>query len=230
MMRVTSIRVFWRESPQGRQRVSHICITPAHAASYRKACMQHGVQSHTSGNIKCCVVDVVQVRLACCQHTSRLIVQYILGTACLDWLVHVNTPTRTMLPSSPLFMHLSAWSRLLICLAAFISGTGGTQVANNSNSTGLLCKATKQGYTVRVDAEQFNAQTHTSWFGTFVMQETMHKTWCCTVTRHAISHQDPEGQYAQCYLTTLSIDRLTRPGYICSTWSSSVMKYTGLRF
>lgn len=109
-------------------------------------------------------------------------------------------------------MHLSARSRLLTCLAAFISGTGVTQVANNSNLTGLLCKATKQGCTVTVDAEQFSAQTHTSWFGTFVMQETMHKTWCCTVTRHAISHQDPEGQYTQCYLTTLSIARLTRPG------------------
>ena len=60
--------------------------------------MQHGVQSHISGNNKCCVVDVVQGRLACCQHISRLIIlQYILGTACLDWLVHVTIPARTML-------------------------------------------------------------------------------------------------------------------------------------
>ncbi len=127
-------------------------------------------------------------------------------------------------------MYLSARSCLPICLAAFPSGTGPS--CDSSNSTGLLHSAIKQTCTVKNRCSVIpctDALTHASWFSTFAMQKSMQTPQSCTISKHIITHQGPQGQCTHWNSTTASVDRLTRPGHICFTWSGSFMKYIGIR-
>lgn len=191
--------------------------------------MQYSMQNHTSGNDgndKCCLMDVVQAILACrqCFGISQGCLCYIHSALLLltGWSLHFFCRHHACMFTALSLLSCICLHRVACLFALLHLYQAHVQVAVNLNSTELLYSATKQTCSVRVDAVQYHSLTHVCWFSTFAVQESMPKTWCCTVTMHVISHQDPEGRYTQCYLTTLSVDRLTRPGYICCAWFQAV--------